>query len=41
MEKYLPLIKESLKKVIQIPSVEDKPQENMPFGKGVYDLLSL
>ncbi|MBQ9781575.1 MAG: Sapep family Mn(2+)-dependent dipeptidase [Clostridia bacterium] len=40
MEKYLPLIKNSLKKVIQIPSVEDAPQKNMPFGKGVYDALN-
>ncbi len=40
MEKYLPLIKNSLKKVIQIPSVEDKPQKDMPFGKGVYDALN-
>jgi len=39
MEKYLPLIKESLKKLISIPSVEDKPQKDMPFGKGVYDAL--
>lgn len=40
MEKYLPLIKNSLKQVIQIPSVEDKPQQNMPFGKGVHDALN-
>ncbi|MBE5742320.1 MAG: M20 family metallopeptidase [Clostridiales bacterium] len=39
MEKYLPLIKDSLKKLIQIPSVEDTPKENMPFGQGVYDAL--
>ena len=40
MEKYLPLIKESLKKLIQIPSVEAKPLPNMPFGKDVADALN-
>lgn len=39
MEKYLSEVKKSLKEVIRIPSVEDAPKENMPFGKGVYDAL--
>ena len=40
MEKYLPFIKESLKKLIQIPSIEAKPLPNMPFGKDVADALN-
>ena len=39
MEKYLSDIKNSLKKLIQIPSVEDTPAKDMPFGKGVHDAL--
>ena len=39
MEKYLSDIKKSLKELIQIPSVEDTPAKDMPFGKGVHDAL--
>lgn len=39
MEKYLEDIKSDLKKLIQIPSVEGKPEKDMPFGKAVRDAL--
>ena len=39
MEKYFSDIKKSLKELIQIPSVEDTPCKDMPFGKGVHDAL--
>ncbi len=40
MENYFEKIKESLKKLISIPSVQGEPKENMPFGEGVYNALN-
>ncbi len=40
MEKYFSLIKENLKKLISINSVQGEPKEGKPFGEGVYEALN-
>ena len=40
MRDYISDIKENLKKLISIPSVEGKPEKDKPFGKEVYAALS-
>ena len=40
MNDYVKNAVKDLKTLISIPSVQGDPQENMPFGKAVYDALN-